>query len=144
MKVLKLASTVLVTGLLVTGCGHMGGKQYTVYFDSGSSSLSPAAKSTLMKVAKEMKKEKEASIKWLPLSKKKIVSLSGHTDAVGSKDLNEKLAEKRIDAVEKQLMRYGVKDASIATNASGEWWQAISTKDGVSHSKNRRVDISVY
>ena len=125
MKVSKLLTTVLVGGMLTTGCvSH----KYQVYFEPGSAQLSAKSRTVIMKAAKTIKKNKHSS-----------VSLSGHTDGTGSSRTNKIIAEKRINAVDSMLNNYGVSDDRITT--SGRKWLFHREKGG--DKSQRRVDIRV-
>jgi OOP family OmpA-OmpF porin len=69
----------------------------TVYFDTGSSTLSPQAMVSIQQVAADYKTTGNAT-----------VNLAGHADTVGSQDLNMALAQRRADAVRNALVREGV------------------------------------
>ena len=48
------------------------------------------------------------------------VTLTGHTDTVGSPDVNMALSQRRAEAVRNALVREGVPAAAITTAAQGE------------------------
>lgn len=127
MKASKIIGTILVAGM-VSACSYTGEK-YSVYFDSGSTQLSPEGKKALMNAAKMAKKED------------KKIKLSGYTDATGSKEMNKKISEKRLISVKKQLERMGVKPMKISSSVKGE---GLFDTKGKSNPKERRVEISVY
>ncbi len=127
MKTSKIIGTILVAGML-TGCSATGDK-YSVYFDTGSTQLKPSAKEAVVKAARLAKAEQ------------KKVKLSGYTDHTGSKEINKELAEKRIAAVNKVLVKMGVEPMKISSTARGEGW--FDKKDETNN-KKRRVEISVY
>jgi OOP family OmpA-OmpF porin len=71
------------------------------------------------------------------------VSVDGHTDAVGSDAYNQKLSERRANAVVQYLTGKGVAAASLSAKGYGES-KAVSsneTKDG--RAMNRRVELRV-
>jgi outer membrane protein OmpA-like peptidoglycan-associated protein len=104
----------------------------TVYFDTGSSSLSPQSMTTIRQVAADSKTTGNAT-----------VTLSGHTDTVGSQDFNMALSQRRADAVRNALVREGVPAAAITTGAQGEASLPVQTADNVDERRNRSVDIAV-
>ena len=71
------------------------------------------------------------------------VSLTGHTDNVGSESSNDRLSERRVKAAKKYLVKKGVSEERISTGAYGESKPRASndTEDG--RSQNRRVEISI-
>lgn len=128
MKVSKLLSSVLVAGMLTTGCS-MSGDKYSVYFDSGSTKLKPEAKQAIVQAAKIAKDED------------KKIKLLGHSDSAGKKMDNLKLSRERINEVNKMLMKLGVESMDVSSLAKGEGW--IDRKDK-SSKEDRRVEIRVY
>jgi outer membrane protein OmpA-like peptidoglycan-associated protein len=104
----------------------------TVYFDTGSSTLSPQAMTSIQQVGANYKATGNAT-----------VTLTGHTDTVGSPDLNMTLAQRRADAVRNALVREGVPAAAITTAAQGEASLPVQTADNVDERRNRSVDIAV-
>jgi OmpA family len=104
----------------------------TVYFATGSSTLSPESMATIRQVAANYKTTANAT-----------VTLTGHTDTVGSPDVNMTLSQRRADAVRNALVRGGVPVASINTAAQGEASLPVQTADNVNERRNRSVDIAV-
>jgi hypothetical protein len=104
----------------------------TVYFDTGSSTLSPQAMASIRQVAANYKTTGNAT-----------VTLTGHTDTVGSQDFNMALAQRRADAVRNALVREGVPVAAITTAAQGEANLPVQTADNVDERRNRSVDVAV-
>ena len=104
----------------------------TVYFDTGSSTLTPQAMASIQQIAADYKTTGNAT-----------VTLAGHTDTVGSPDVNMVLAQRRADAVRNALVREGVPMPSITTGAQGEASLPVQTADNVDERRNRSVDIAV-
>jgi hypothetical protein len=71
------------------------------------------------------------------------VTLSGHTDTVGSQDFNMTLSQRRADAVRNALVRQGVPAAAITAGGQGEASLPVQTADNVDERRNRSVDIAV-
>lgn len=69
------------------------------------------------------------------------LTLSGHTDAVGSNEYNDKLADERADAVRDALVERGVPTERLATLGFGEsrLLDAVTT----ALRANRRVEVEV-
>jgi outer membrane protein OmpA-like peptidoglycan-associated protein len=72
-----------------------------------------------------------------------IVTISGHTDAVGSAQLNDKLARNRAERVQELLLQHGVSQQVISVSSHGKGNPLIPTPDGVAEPKNRRVEVIV-
>jgi len=127
IKAKKIICTVILAGAL-SACSYMGDK-HSVYFSPGSSELSMAQKTAIMKAAKQAKLEG------------KNVKISGYTDNTGSKELNKKISKKRVMKVSSELEKLGIDKNKISKHANGEgWWD----KDGKPDRSKRRVEISVY
>ena len=72
------------------------------------------------------------------------LTLGGHTDTSGSSAYNKRLAERRAQAVENELINhYHVAPSRIIENAFGEGRPKVKTGDGVKERQNRRVEIYV-
>lgn len=109
-----------------------------IFFASGKSELQPSSKAELDKLVKLMKS--------FP---KLIVEISGHTDASGSDDLNQKLSEKRAVAVADYLVANGIERNRLRTVGYGEAKPiAVNyNKDGTPNrqgmSLNRRFEFTI-
>lgn len=72
------------------------------------------------------------------------IEIEGHTDAIGSKDLNAKLSEKRAEAVKNYLVENGVTESSsISSTGYGDEKPITSNKTREGREQNRRVDIII-
>jgi hypothetical protein len=104
---------------------------YMVFFDMGSSTLSAQAQNTLQQAAGTFKSTGSAN-----------VTVTGHTDTVGTPAFNVTLSQRRADAVKASLVKNGVPTTSITTVARGEAGLLVQTGDNVAEPQNRRVEIS--
>src|SRR5580704_16968105 len=104
----------------------------TVYFGTGSSTLSPESRATIQQVAANYKTSANAT-----------VTLTGHTDTVGSQYVNMALSQRRADAVRNALVRQGVPAAAITAGGQGEASLPVQTADNVDERQNRSVAIAV-
>ena len=104
----------------------------TVYFASGSATLSQESMATIQQVAANYRTTGNAT-----------VTLTGHTDTVGSPDFNMALSQRRADAVRNALVREGVPAAAISGGGQGEASLPVQTADNVDERRNRSVDIAV-
>lgn len=98
-----------------------------VLFDYDSSTLKPGAYGELARVATVLNKYPQTTIR-----------VEGHTDSKGSEDYNQKLSERRAEAVRDALIQQGVDDSRIEAAGYGET-QPISSDDAM----NRRVTIVI-
>jgi OOP family OmpA-OmpF porin len=78
-----------------------------------------------------------------------FVLVTGHTDRIGSDAYNQKLSERRANAVKKYLAAHGVEDAHIKSEGKGESEPVVECKDVKGRKKlieclapNRRVVVN--
>src|SRR5690349_9195211 len=71
------------------------------------------------------------------------LEVEGHTDSVGSDELNMKLSEHRASSVRDFLVQSGIVTSSIAARGFGES-QPVATNDtSAGRQQNRRVELVV-
>ncbi len=100
----------------------------TLYFDSGSAELRPAADSTLRSFGATVVPDRR-------------IYLTGHTDAVGTADLNERLARRRAAAAASVLGELGWADSAIVIETFGE--RLLLTPTQAEEERNRRVTVDL-
>lgn len=105
-------------------------QKYMVFFDWNRSDITIEAADILKTVADNVKRGQQVQL-----------DLTGHADRSGPDGYNQKLSQKRADAVKKHLIRLGVSATDIETFAKGESSPLVSTDDGVREPQNRRVEI---
>jgi outer membrane protein OmpA-like peptidoglycan-associated protein len=71
------------------------------------------------------------------------VQVIGHTDAVGTDQVNDALSRQRAETVRVALIAHGIAPENIAVIGRGKRDPVIPTADGVSEPRNRRVEIVV-
>jgi len=71
------------------------------------------------------------------------VLVVGHTDAVGTDQLNDALGLRRAETVRTALIARGVPAADVQAISRGKRAPAVPTADGVAEPRNRRVEIIV-
>ena len=69
------------------------------------------------------------------------IVVTGHADRSGSNAYNQRLSERRAQAVAAELERRGVARNNITVQAFGESRPLVPTADGVREPQNRRVEI---
>jgi len=69
------------------------------------------------------------------------VLIEGYTDSTGSDSLNQKLSERRADAVRMALINMGISSDRISTHGYGEAFPVASNDTATSRQLNRRVEI---
>ncbi|HYM72801.1 MAG TPA: OmpA family protein, partial [Stellaceae bacterium] len=70
------------------------------------------------------------------------VQVTGYTDRSGSPGYNQRLSERRANAVAEAMSRLGVPRTQMAVSGRGENDNRVPTADGVREPQNRRVEIT--
>jgi OmpA-OmpF porin, OOP family len=70
-----------------------------------------------------------------------MVIATGHTDSVGSDQYNQRLSERRAQAVKDYLVSKGIPASKVTTIGKGESQPVATNKTKEGRQKNRRVDI---
>lgn len=85
----------------------------------------------------------DKSYEELQSNKDAYVTIDGNTDGVGTDEYNQKLSERRAEAVKAYLMKKGISESRIRVRAHGENDPIApnSTADG--RSKNRRAELLI-
>ena len=105
----------------------------SVQFQSGSANLTPAAIHTLDRLGKALASPQLANDRF---------RIEGHTDTVGSRDINKPLSQHRAEAVAAYLEnKFGIAAARLDAVGVGEDDLLISTPDQTPEPRNRRVHI---
>ena len=101
-------------------------------FDFDKFDVKPAAALVLEKAAKNIK----------ALARKgTVIRVNGYTDGVGSDDYNNKLSERRAEAVANWLASKGLPRSAIKTSGFGKADPVASNADPRGRAQNRRVVI---
>lgn len=98
-----------------------------VLFDFDSASIKPGGQTEISRVANVLNQYPQTTIR-----------VEGHTDASGPEEYNQRLSERRAQAVKNALMQQGVEEWRITTVGYGES-QPISS----SPAANRRVTVVI-
>jgi outer membrane protein OmpA-like peptidoglycan-associated protein len=106
--------------------------QFILYFLPGSNDLTDEAKSVLPEI-----------LKTVQLKHSSDIVISGHTDTVGEKDYNYKLALERAQTASQILVAQGANPATITVTSHGEGNPLIKTADEVAEPQNRRVEVTI-
>ncbi|MBV8502919.1 MAG: OmpA family protein [Paucibacter sp.] len=106
---------------------------FVVYFQSGSSSeLTPESTAVVQSVLAEL--EQRAAPELI---------VTGHTDAVGTDEFNDRLALERAQTVVEFLRHNGINAKQIEAVGRGKREPAVRTADRVAEQANRRVEITI-
>ena len=104
-----------------------------VQFASDSAELSPAARATLDQLGRALSSSDLSGYKF---------RIEGHTDTVGSVELNQALSERRADAVVGYLIaNYHVAPSRLQPVGLGSSQPAVATGPQVDEPRNRRVQV---
>jgi iron complex outermembrane receptor protein len=105
-------------------------RSYLVFFDFNKSDLTPQAVEIVDTAAKNAGPAKVTQL-----------TVTGHTDTVGSDAYNMRLSRRRAESVAAQLEKDGIPSSEIEIVAKGKRDLLVPTKDGVREPQNRRVQI---
>jgi OOP family OmpA-OmpF porin len=72
-----------------------------------------------------------------------VVIAVGHTDSVGTDTYNQKLGQRRADAVRAYLVSQGIDPKRVYTESRGELKPIADNRTAVGRARNRRVEIEV-
>jgi outer membrane protein OmpA-like peptidoglycan-associated protein len=103
-----------------------------VLFDTGKFTLKPLAR------------EKLAKISGIVIAHPGLkLEVEGHTDNVGTDELNQKLSEQRADSVRGYLIQQGLNAAIVTARGFGEAQPVASNDNAAGRAQNRRVEMVV-
>ena len=103
-----------------------------IFFDTGKSALKPGARSTLTKIASQLKGSDNLKI-----------SVEGHTDSTGTTEKNTELSDKRAQAVRDYLVSAGIPSDRITAAGRGEAEPVATNKTAAGRQQNRRVELII-
>jgi outer membrane protein OmpA-like peptidoglycan-associated protein len=103
---------------------------YLVFFDFNKSDLTPEATQIVDTAARNASAGRVSQL-----------TVTGHTDTVGSDAYNMRLSRRRAESVASQLEKDGVPSSGIEIVAKGKRDLLVPTADGVREPQNRRVQI---
>lgn len=103
-------------------------KTFPVYFASDASSLDKAALTAIDTIIEEAKNCELAA-----------VEVEGHTDSIGSEDINLRVSQQRADAVLKAILDADLDIERVAIIARGE--EGAKTAGGLINPMNRKVNV---
>jgi outer membrane protein OmpA-like peptidoglycan-associated protein len=105
-------------------------RSYLVFFDFDKSDLTAQATGIVDQAAKNTEGAKVTRL-----------TVTGHTDTVGSDAYNMRLSRRRAESVAARLEKDGVPASEIEIVARGKRDLLVPTADGVKEPQNRRVQI---
>jgi len=105
-------------------------RTYLVFFDFNRADLTGRAREIIGEAAQGSRRVQSTRIE-----------VAGHADRSGTPQYNQRLSQRRADAVASELVARGVNRSDIGINAFGESRPLVATADGVREPQNRRVEI---
>jgi outer membrane protein OmpA-like peptidoglycan-associated protein len=103
--------------------------QMNVLFDSGKTTVKPAYRSELQKVADFMKSYSSAN-----------AEIEGHTDNTGSAETNQVLSQRRAEAVRAELIgQFGIAANRLTAKGYGQTKPVADNRTPAGRAQNRRV-----
>jgi outer membrane protein OmpA-like peptidoglycan-associated protein len=103
-----------------------------ILFDFDSSTLKSASQTQLNEVADVLNKYPDTNI-----------IVKGHTDSKGTEEYNQRLSERRAQAVVTYLEDHGVADARMTARGYGESQPVADNATEEGRAENRRVEFSI-
>ena len=107
-------------------------QRHTLYFQTGTTTLTPDSQALLPTVIDEALKRSGAEL-----------VITGHTDTMGSQELNDTLSLKRAQLVVDMLKGRRFPSERIEAVGRGERELAVPTRDEAAEPRNRRVEILI-
>ena len=104
-----------------------------ILFDINSDKLSTASEENLNSFAKTLAKYSDTN-----------VLIDGYTDNTGTAEFNQKLSEKRANAVHNYLISKGIKSERLGTRGFGEMNPVSENTTEAGRQANRRVEVAIW
>ena len=103
-----------------------------ILFDVDKTEIRPAARESIAKAAEVLVKYPDT-----------YITVEGHTDSTGTTEHNQKLSERRADAVRDMLTRDGVPASRIGIKGYGESDPVADNSTPEGRQSNRRVQLEI-
>lgn len=107
-------------------------RRFILYFRQGSKDLTAESQSLIPEVIATIRERRSVD-----------TSVVGHTDTVGSNEVNMRLSQERAAIIATILTDAGIDPTMLETSSHGERNLLVPTDDEVSEPLNRRVEITV-
>ena len=105
-------------------------RTYLVFFDWDRADLTDRARQIIGEAAQNARRVSSTRIE-----------VAGHADRSGTPQYNQRLSQRRAEAVAAELARQGISRNEMSIQAFGESRPLVPTADGVREPQNRRVEI---
>jgi len=103
-----------------------------ILFGLNETELKPGGVNAINRLAEFLKENPDRNI-----------LIEGHTDSLGDDGYNMQLSRQRAEAVERQLMEFGIDTNRINTRGYGEQFPVASNDNSAGRQQNRRVEIII-
>lgn len=103
-----------------------------ILFDYDSDKVKPETAKSLDEMAATLNKYDDT-----------VILIEGHTDATGTEEYNQKLSERRAEAVARYLRKHNVKRDRMKTGGFGELKPVADNDSEAGREKNRRVEVAI-
>jgi outer membrane protein OmpA-like peptidoglycan-associated protein len=103
-----------------------------VSFDFGKADIKPAFEPSLAKLTDVLQKYNRTTVR-----------VVGHTDSIGSEESNQRLSERRAQAVTSYLASHGIPSSRLSSEGRGEREPRDTNDTEAGRALNRRVEIYV-
>jgi outer membrane protein OmpA-like peptidoglycan-associated protein len=103
-----------------------------ILFDVDKAVIKPTAKDSIAKAAEVLVKYPDT-----------YITVEGHTDSTGTAEYNQKLSERRAEAVRDQLLRDGVPATRVSVKGYGESNPVADNATPEGRQSNRRVQFEI-
>lgn len=107
-------------------------RNFVVFFDFDKSNLTEEARQVVVSAVNTAKTSGTARI-----------TVTGHTDTVGSQRYNQRLSERRAESVKAEMVRLGMNGSEITTIGKSFNDPLVPTGPGVREPQNRRAMIDL-
>lgn len=107
-------------------------EKFTLLFETGGSTLTPDSQAALADILAAIKRRGAISVR-----------ISGHSDSVGSVQINDIISLERATKVKDLLVGNGGDPAIMEVSSHGKGNPLIQVPDGVAEPRNRRVEVLV-
>ena len=104
----------------------------SITFAYNSATLTPQAQTALDSVAKVLNQYPDSTI-----------TITGHTDDIGSDGFNLKLSEQRATSVSQYLSAHNVNYTRLTQRGMGESMPKVPNTDEANRAQNRRVELAI-
>ena len=105
---------------------------FVLYFRTGTSNLTPESRPVPARILASISRRGSTDVR-----------VYGHSDRVGTPEINQRLSMERAEAMAAILVDMGVAKDIIRTSYHGEGNPLVPTEDEVPEPRNRRVEVLV-